>query len=243
MKKSILKICGLLLLIPGIVNAQPIKQIESPVPVDHVFAPAGFDSNDSAEVFVSGYLPNLCYKAPKASININGDKINIGIKALKNIGGFSLCADVIVPYFEAINIGLLDQGKYKLSVNKDSRYEKDVDFKISEASSNSIDEKIYANVSEIIKHEGSRRVELKGQNPSDCFEFDRIEIVDNGIDSYSILPILKQVRDFCPKKMVDFSYEFNVPEKLNSDRVLLHVRVMDGKSINALFNNKSPAEE
>jgi hypothetical protein len=238
-----LKIIPILAILPGMLMAAPIKQIESNVPVEHVYAPAGFDSNDNAEIVVSGFLPNLCYKAPKSHVEIKGDKINVGIKALKNLGGLSFCADVIVPYIEIVNIGLLDQGKYKLAINENSQYEKKVEMKVAEASSNSIDDAIYANVSEIEKVEGSRKVILKGYNPSDCFELDKVEIVDNGVDVYSVLPKLKQVRDFCPKKMVEFSYDFQVPEKLEADRVLLHVRVMDGKSMNALFNNKSPAEE
>lgn len=237
------KMIPILAIVPGLLMAAPIKQIESNVPVDHVYAPAGFDSNDNAEVVVSGFLPNLCYKAPKAKVEVKGDKINIGVRALKNIGGLSFCADVIVPYVEVVNIGLLDQGKYKLAVNENSPYERKADMKVNEASSNSIDEAIYANVSEIVQKEGSRKIILKGFNPSDCFEFDKIELVDNGIDSYSVLPKLKQIRDFCPKKMVAFSYEFSVPENLPAERILLHVRVMDGKSMNALFNNQAPAEE
>lgn len=237
------KIIPLLAIVPGMLYAAPIKQVESHVPVDHVYAPAGFDSNDNAEIVVSGFLPNLCYKAPKARVDIVANKINVGIKAFKRVGGLQFCADVIVPYIEVVNIGLLDQGKYKLAVNENSQYEQIANLKVSEASSNSIDEAVYANVSEVVQIPNSRRVKLNGYNPSDCFEFDKIELVDNGIDSYSVLPKLKQIRDFCPKKMVQFSYEFNVPENLPAERILLHVRVMDGKSMNALYNNKFAAEE
>ena len=39
-------------------------------------------------------------------------------------------------------------------------------------------------------------------------------------------------------KMVPFSYDMEVPSNLNAAKVLLHVRVMDGKSVNSIFNNK-----
>ena len=49
---------------------------------------------------------------------------------------------------------------------------------------------------------------------------------------------MKQVRTHCPKKMIPFTYEFEVPQNLEADKVLLHVRVMDGRSVNTFFNNK-----
>ncbi len=164
------------------------------------------------------------------------------MKALKAHGGMGLCAQVIVPFIETINLGVLDKGKYLLAVNENSDWEKKSLLEISEATSNSIDEVIYANVEEVVKTEEGRKVLLKGYNTSDCFELQEIAIKDNGSDTYSVLPKMKQVRSFCAKKMVPFTYEFDVPEKLKADRVLLHVRVMNGKSLNALFNNK-PLEE
>lgn len=212
------------------------------VPVDHVYAPAGFDSNDNAEVVVTGFLPNLCYKAPRVNVEIEKNKISVNVKALKAQSGLSFCAQVIVPFIETVNIGILDQGKYLLAVNENSNWAKKSEMKISEATSNSIDDVIYANVEEVVKSDEGRKVLLKGYNTSDCFELKEIAIKDNGSDTYSVLPIMKQVRSFCPRKMIPFTYEFDVPENLKADRVLLHVRVMNGKSLNALFNNK-PLEE
>lgn len=212
--------------------------IETLVPVDHVYAPAGFDSNDNAEIVLTGFLPNLCYKAPKVNMIIAKNKISVSMKALKAQGGLGFCTQVIVPFIETVNIGVLDQGKYLLAVNENSGWEKKSEMKISEATSNSIDDVVYANVEEVVKSDEGRKVFLKGYNTSDCLELKEIAIKDNGSDTYSVLPIMKKVRDFCPRKLVPFTYEFNVPENLKADRVLLHVRVMNGKSLNALFNNK-----
>ncbi len=235
--KILNKLLPFALLISGAAMAGD-SMVEVPVPVDHVYAPAGFDSNDHAEVMIAGYLPNLCYKAPKSVVKVNGNKINISIRANKIRSGLGFCASVIVPFIENVNIGLLDQGKYNLAVNENSPYERKADMKVAEASSNSVDENIYANVSEIVRvSDQSRRVQLKGYNPSDCFELKEIQVIDNGSDVFSVLPKLSQLRDHCPKKMVPFVYEFSVPESLAAPQVLLHVRVMDGKSMNALFNN------
>lgn len=238
MKNKNIKLIAALALIPVMSMAAPVTY-EADVPVDHVFTPAGFDSNDNAEVVVTGFLPNLCYKAPKSVVSVNDGKISVSVKAIKKVVPMGFCANVIVPYVEYINIGVLDKGKYQIAVNEKSNWEKKSSISIAEASSNSIDDAVYASVDEIsFGDEGSRKVLLKGYNPSDCFELKEIVIMDNGVDTYSVLPKMKQVRAFCPKKMIPFSYEFEVPEKLEADKVLLHVRVMDGRSVNAFFNNK-----
>lgn len=233
-----------LAMVPALgVAALPVVSYEANVPVDHVFSPAGFDSNDNSEVIISGFLPNLCYKAPQHVVSVKDGKINISVKAIKNQRGMGFCADVIVPYIEFVNIGVLDKGKYDIAVNENSPWEKRSKLFVNEASSSSIDEVVYANVEEVVKSDdGSRKVILKGHNPSDCFELKEIEVKDNGVDVYSVLPKMKQVRAFCPKKMIPFSYEFEVPQNLEADKVLLHVRVMDGRSVNAFFNNQ-PLEE
>lgn len=244
MKSFNKKVIAALVLLPTISLAAPITY-ETNVPVDHVYIPSGFDSNDNAEAVVTGFLPNLCYKAPKSSVVIKNGKISVSVKAIKNIAGgrMNYCASVIVPYSESINIGVLDKGKYKVSVNESSSWELFGNINVAEASSNSIDDEVYANVSEVTRlDKASRKVVLKGSNPSDCFELKEISIINNGTDTYSILPKMKQVKDFCIKKMIPFTYEIEVPQKLDADKVLLHVRVMDGRSINTFFNNKPMTE-
>lgn len=242
MKKMDIKLLAVLAMVPALGFAAGPISYEANVPVDHIYSPAGFDSNDNSEVVVTGYLPNLCYKAPKSTVQVKDGKIEVSVKAMKK-QAMGFCADVIVPYIEFINIGVLDKGKYQIAVNENSNWEKKSNIQIAEASSSSIDEAVYANVDEVVRAEdGSRRVFLKGYNPSDCFELKEVVVKDNGVDTYSILPKMKQVKAFCPKKMIPFVYEVEVPQNLEADKVLLHVRVMDGRSVNAFFNNK-PSEE
>lgn len=237
MKTFYKTLISLSLVLPAFAMAGAIR--EAAVPVDHIFTPAGFDSNDNVEIVVTGYLPNLCYKAPKSTVEVKEGKIEVTVKAIKNPLDMSLCPAMIVPYIEYINVGVLDKGKYKVAVNENSNWEKISSLYIAEATSSAIDEVVYANVDEVVRKSlTNRKVVLKGYNPSDCFELKEIAVLDNGEDTYSILPRMKQIRDFCPKKMIPFTYEFDVPEKLEADKVLLHVRVMDGRSVNAFFFNK-----
>ena len=63
-----------------IANAGTPKSVQ--VPIEDVYAPAGFDSNDSSEIIITGFLPNLCHKAPKTEVVINGNNIDIKVTAL-----------------------------------------------------------------------------------------------------------------------------------------------------------------
>ncbi len=211
--------------------------VEVMVPIEDVYSPKGFDSNDNSQIIISGYLPNLCHQAPKSIVKMVDGKVDIKIVSLKYDPSNPYCPEMIVPFVEAIDLGVMDKGVYDIVVNDQSVFERRASLQVDEASSDAIDDFVYAGVEYIEKSAGSCRVVLKGYNPSDCFVLDQIEIVDNNKDVYSILPKMKQISDFCALKMVPFEYDVIVPSKLKSDKVLLHVRSMEGKSINSIFLN------
>lgn len=211
--------------------------VEVMVPIEDVYAPKGFDSNDNSQIIVSGYLPNLCHRAPKSIVSIQDNKIDIKVVSLKYHSSNPYCPEMIVPFVEAIDLGVMDKGVYDVVVNGRSVYEQNSRIQIDEASSDAVDDFVYAGVEFVEKSAGSRRVVLKGYNPSDCFVLDEIEILDNEKDVYSILPKMKQISDFCALKMVPFEYDVVVPENLKADKVLLHVRSVQGHSVNSIFLN------
>lgn len=210
----------------------PIKTM---VPVDEIFSPAGFDSNDSSEIVVSGFLPNLCHKSPMTEVEVKGNKIDITVSAMKYHSSNPFCPEVIVPFLKSINVGLLDKGIYEITVNGKSPYQKGSKIMISESISNATDDHIYANVHYVEQNGDSDVVSLKGYHPSDCLVMDEVDFKSNKQNTYSVLPKMKRVNDFCPMKMTPFSYDVKVPKLLNKQKVLLHVRSMDGNSVNSLI--------
>lgn len=206
------------------------------IPVTHVFVPSGFDSNDNSEIIITGFLPNLCHKTPKANAMVTGNKIDILLTSLYYDESNPFCPEMVVPFTETLELGVLDKGKYEVTVNGKSIYKKEAKLKVNESTSAAIDDFSYAYVEHIDK-ESARdgHVILKGYNPSDCFELDSIEYISNGKDTYSILPKMKQVRAHCPMKLVPFEYEWKVPSDIDRNEVLLHVRTLEGRSKNTLF--------
>lgn len=209
------------------------------VPTTHAFAPMGFDTNDNAEVIVTGFLPNLCYKAPQSSVKMAGNSIAVEVKALNYSSENTYCLEMLVPFTEVVDLGVLDKGTYTIDVNPEksnAMFNKGVSttLKIVEASSDAVDDFIYASVKSIDMDNDD--VVLKGYNPSDCLVLDEVKYVDNGIDTYSVLPMMKKVSEFCPMKPTPFEYRTKLPDTLKVNNILLHVRVMDGKSVNRVIS-------
>lgn len=210
--------------------------IEKEVPVDHLYIPAGFDSNDNVEVVITGFLPNLCHKNPDAKVTYNSaGNVDIKVTSLYYDESNPFCPEMVVPFTLPVSLGVMDTGVYAIAVNQGSQKSKTGKLVVMESVSNAIDNYHYAYVSNVLKKEGSHRIHLKGYNPSDCFVLDKITAQSNKSDTFSILPKMKQIREFCPMKMVPFTYEFEVPKTLTKKQILLHVRTMDGKSVNTIM--------
>jgi len=219
-------------------NGLASTPIQTMVPIDHIYSPNGFDSNDNTEVIVEGRLPNLCHKSPWSKVEVKPGKIEITVSALKYEDNNPFCVPMEVPFIQPVSVGLLNKGNYDIVVNGKSIYEQKGDISISESQSPAADDYIYANVAFVEKEEGSRMIKLKGYTPSDCLNWDEVKFVSNGKDTLAVLPKMKQIYSTCPMKMVPFEKEIEVPKVLDRKSVLLHVRVMDGKSVNTLFDNQ-----
>lgn len=212
--------------------------VEKLVPVDHVYLPSGFDSNDNVEIVVTGFLPNLCHKSPSSKVIVDGSEVKIEVSSLYYHSSNPYCPEMVVPFTETITLGLMDKGNYEITVNGKSAWELNGKMKVAESTSNAVDEFNYAYVHYIDKEVGDGMVSFKGYNPSDCFIMDEISYVSNKKDTYAILPKMKQVSEFCPMKLVPFTYDWQVPTDIKNDKVLLHVRTMEGKSVNSIYHRK-----
>ena len=115
-----LLLSSLLVFITGTAQAQ--TPIISLVPVSKVFIPKGFDSNDMAEIVITGFLPNLCYKSPIVKTKVEGRKITLSVYAINSEASAGLeCTRMIVPFLIPVDVGVLDRGQYQVSVNHEEK--------------------------------------------------------------------------------------------------------------------------
>lgn len=207
-----------------------------PAPVDHLFVPKGFDNNDNIELVVTGKFPNPCFASNKVDVKVQGDVVAVTVTALQSEGSGERCEPLKVPFKEVVTVGNLQGGDYKIVVNdtlKDS-------LMVETSNSQSVDEHLYASVDYVdLGFTGglSGSAFLVARAVSSCLEFDHVEYVSNGKDTFSVLPIMKKVSDVCPEesRRIDIPIKFDI-RSLKSPEVLLFVRSMDGKSVHSMIN-------
>lgn len=195
----------------------------------------GYDDNDHVELTVVGVLPDSCYTHPDFEIERKDKKLSIRLFAQysKKRGG---CRDVSVPHTEVINFGMMYAGEYEISlVNKHHTEVRSLSIK--PASTELVDEFLYGNVSGIIENDANREIQLIGANPVSCLVFDKmITDIQN-----SIIVLKPQFREegICEMKSTPFKINYNIPYLENQTKgILLHVRLMNGRSYNYLYQNR-----
>jgi hypothetical protein len=231
------KLSLIAVLLSSSISAQPTVVL---APVDHLYVPQGFDSNDSVEVVVTGTFPNACFSRNQVDVKITGDVIDIKVTAIspdhRALLGERFCPQMLVPYKEVVALGNLQGGEYEIRVNDASRYALRDKLAVGEASSNSVDDDLYAAIDRIEQKSKDEYV-LHGWRYSNCVEVDKVKVVPNNKDTLSLLPIMKKVSDFCPMKGMPVSFPVKVDlSSLKMKQPLFHVRTMDGKSFNQIVN-------
>jgi hypothetical protein len=216
----------------SLLASTPVRKV---APVKNVFSPRGYDSLDSSEIVIRGYLPNACHKVPRVTHSIIGKNIYVRVTSLFYGQPNTLCPEVIYPFVKTIDLGILNKGKYRVFVNKETPYEKRTVFKVREPVFGEDRNQIYANVEYIERNFAENRIVLYGHNPSSCFVLDKVRVVYNNRRTISVLPRMKKISNFCPMKMVPFKIDVKIDgEGIKSD-ALIHVRSMYGNSVNTIF--------
>jgi hypothetical protein len=233
-----MKFLALALFVSSSVFAQTQPQIVL-APLDHLYIPTGFDSNDSVEIVVTGRFPNACYSRNQIEVKVNQDIIDIKITAIapdmRQVAS-GVCPKMLVPFKEVVTIGNLQGGEYEIKVNSVAKFALADKLTVAEATSSAVDDNIYSAV-EWVERVNETNYILHGWRYSDCLDLDQVKVVSNNKDTLSILPVMKKVSDFCPMKMMPTSYPVKVDfSSLKEPQPLLHVRTMDGKSVNTVVN-------
>lgn len=214
-------------------KAQELPIIETTIPLKEVYIPKGLDSNDNGQIIVTGVLPNLCFQNPTVEIHKMDKEITLKAKASLNTQNILLCPQVVVPFVLVADLGVLPAATYRvLAVGVENKEE----LNVTVATSDHADDYIYAQVTSIEVENQSRTVILHASSPSYCLQFDRVEFIPSkNKKTLAILPIMKRVSPRCPQKITPFKIKVDIPEEYARDNLLLHVRSMDGQSVNAIY--------
>ena len=143
---------------------------------------------------------------------------------------------------EVVNLGQLQAGTYQVVSVEHSKVLRSEPLIVTEPLSEAVDNHIYALVERIdfgfTGGLGGNAL-LIAQAPSSCIALDHVEYVSNGRDTISVLPIMKKVSEVCDQTIsrIVIPIEYDI-EPLKHSEVLLSVRSIDGRSVNALIGRE-----
>ncbi len=195
-----------------------------------LYVPDGYDTNDLVELTMTGTLPDTCHRVPSYSFNLNENTFLVTAE-LNYIDLPEGCRKMAIPFLKTINLGFLKSGNYEIKFQ-----DQKISLVVKEAKGSLQDDYLYGNVTNIIEDVDSRVLKLIGTNPINCLSFEKLEseIQDNLI----VLRPKFVEQGVCEEKPTSFSLDYEVPFLENKARgILIHVRVMGGRSLSHLFQN------
>lgn len=216
-------------------------------PVEKVFVPVGFDDNDNAEIILHGNFPSTCYKTGPVQTVVDeathSIKINAQAYQYTSIG----CAAMMVPFTQSVKLSTLAQGSYTITVEAHPELESP-QLTVSQARSADPDDYLYAPVEQVkleATSSGGHTVTLSGEYPYmfvGCMIMDHVKSYVAPGGTLVVLPIARLATDAeCDTAQYDHNYSITaeVTEAMPSDQYLVHVRTLNGTSLNR-FTDLTP---
>lgn len=237
------------LAIIGFVGLRSYAFAESAVlvqaPIDKVFVPQGFDDNDKVELIIHGQFPNSCYKMGPvdSTVDTANKKITITADAYYYTG--AVCTQMTVSFIKSVELkGGLAAGKYKIEIAKRPEAETSP-LTIAKSTRPEADDYLYAAVQSATVEEktnGQRELVLKGQHPylfQGCVKFEQVKTYLSPSKVLVVQPITRIENDSaaCTSEVNNrFVFKAPLTTPLAAGEYVLHVRVLDGNSVNQLLD-------
>jgi hypothetical protein len=232
---SVLTTTALLTL--NFISPAPVAKAEDTqlvaIQVAKIFVPTGFDDNDEIQVVLDGQLPDGCHRLAHSEIKRDaGSDSIVAVQWARKFPG--QCPIVFVDFSTVVNLGRLPAGDYEIS----SPGLQARPLSIEAAPSDGQDNYIYANLESVYVESGDGPVfkaELTGSMTNSCLKWQDIKVLDQG-DVLVILPILSyEDNGNCQSISEPFTKLVPLPGALPDGRNLVHVRSMNGQSVNHVF--------
>ena len=209
-----------------------------------IFAPKSFDSNDNAQVVLAGAFSGYCVKMGATDFKIDTEAKKIFIRQSASVDGACMDLDMYIPYSNVLNLGTLPKGNYTvLALQPDQSYAAMTVLPIKAANNATMsgsDERLYAPVNALEfsarKSKENPTLTLKGYFTNTCLEFDTIEVYQKSPEVIEVLPLAKVVNKDCKSVVKTFSKSVKISTFSGKD-TLIHVRAMNGQSLNKVITN------
>lgn len=205
----------------------------------------GYDSNDEVEITLYGSLPSPCYKIDKMNITPTNRNTSFTISVTMKKKRLRGCEQTIykapVNFSKVISLGELAAGNYSFKyLSKEGQKSKSMT--VAVAQSDSIDESLYAPISnafipELMYKGENAVVVLTGIFHTNCLSLDSndIEVITKD-NIFIILPKSKLTSiQNCNDKKYPIREIVNLGTISKKGNYLIHIRSLNGGSVNQVF--------
>jgi hypothetical protein len=243
------KLALLIIIIIGINYAKATAPSIHSVNITELFViEEGFDTNDNIEVTFYTQLPNACYKPYKHEVTKENNqfKLEFFIKQKELTGCERELTDLDFPinYTQTISLGEHEAGNYSILYKQTGVFQSKV-FKIKQATSVTLDDRLYAPVSsafipELINPTQHAQVILTGIFNNSCMKLSNrdIEVSLQG-NVFIILPKARLVKgNKCKQEQFALQSIVDLGEVVKEGHYLVHIRSQSGLSVNKVFHVK-----
>lgn len=204
------------------------------VPLDRVFTPIGFDDNDRTQVAVEGLFANTCYRVGPHAVKVDDVKHTISIQQQAYYYG-GVCLQMMVPFTQVIDIGLLRGGSYTI-VDDKSKKELGV-LPIAKSTNVGQDDFLYAPITDayIINDAKNKRnsLVLTGSFSDRCSELQDVKVLYQD-HVLVVQPIMKRT-ERCEPVKTRFMKVVELEKEIHG-MYMLHVRSLNGQAVNRLLD-------
>jgi len=208
---------------------------ETTLPLEKVFIPHGFDSNDSIEVVVAGSFPSSCYKMGPVETMVNAEQtVEISVVAYEFTGK---CIKGPIPFFHVVPLGRLrEPGTYRIvdAMSKNTLGKLNV-AKAADLG-HGTDEVLYVPLTDayLVQTTGRQFIRFTGAFSDSCMTFKKVLTRVVG-DVLIVLPQLAYEGENCEQGHYPFTKDFDVKDELPHENFLMHVRTISGSAINKMI--------
>jgi hypothetical protein len=235
----------------AIAQAAPMIEALQPelvdVMPDRIFAPMGFDDNDNAQIVLDGEFPNISYRAGPVEKRIDTVNHKIYIRPKAYYYTLDLYLEVRTPYLIPVDLGPLPAGHYDVIVESpEGKIRNLANFPVVVAKTTSPDDYLYAplksahlertGLTDSIDGRSGYNLVLEGVFTNSCMTLSSPQVTVPGNNVIQVLPIVEFQRGSnCVSTKRPFSVSVSL-KGISSGRYLVHIRSLNGQSINQIVD-------
>lgn len=202
--------------------------------IDTSYVPMGFDSNDKVQFVIEGRYKDTCSRPAGTRFTVNTAAKTIQVTAYE-YRYTGPCLDVLVSHDEVVNLGVVPPGRYEILQGGGRSLGH---LNVNVARKSTPDDFLYAPISQgYIKNvNGRMALTLSGVFTNSCMKLQKIiPNVQSNVVTVQPIALLLPTATHCIHGKFPFE-ETTYLDLPRSGRYLLHVRSLNGKSINNLFD-------